>query len=328
MLEKLEHYKILDWIGVGGIGEVCRARDVRHGRTVAIKMPGRHLIDDAGRRDEFLRDARAAAALSHPNIATLYDIGEDGDDLFLVYEFVTGESLKTAIAGRPLNVRRAIDLAIQVADAAAEAHAAGIVHRDLKPGNIVVTPKGHVKILDFGFSRWTNGGVERSRVAGSTALEPHGLAMEAVTYMSPEQVRNESEDHRTDVFSLGIVLFEMLTGQPPFAGPTIADVARQIVETSPRAPSEMNSSVPRELDGIVARSLAVSPNDRYDAMATLAAELREVAVKLDKRAATPEASRAVRVPPPRQMKTTNKGWIVAALLAALAAVAYFFFASR
>ena len=165
MVESLGDYKILDRIGAGGMGEVFRARDTRLGRTVAIKVIGPQIADDPGRRERFLEEARAAATLSHPNIAALYEIGEDQGQLFLVFEFVPGESLKTVIGGRPLNPRRAIDLAVQVADALADAQAGGIVHRDIKPASIMVTPKGNAKILDFGLSTWTAGGAEREHAA-------------------------------------------------------------------------------------------------------------------------------------------------------------------
>ena len=170
MFESLGHYKILDRIGAGGMGEVYRARDTRLGRTVALKVLDPHVAGDPERRARFLQDARAAAALSHPNIAALYEIGEDQGQLFLVFEFVPGETLKTVIGGRPLNPRRAIDLAVQIADALADAHAEGIVHRDIKPDNIIVTPKGNAKILDFGLAAWTTGGAEREHAAEAVTV--------------------------------------------------------------------------------------------------------------------------------------------------------------
>ena len=217
MLDELAHYKILDRIGAGGMGEVYRARDTRLGRTVAIKVLPAAVADDPDRRERFLREARAAAALSHPNIAALYEVGEDDGHLFLVFEFVPGEPLSKIIAGRPLNPRRAIQFAAQVADALADAHAAGIVHRDIKPDNIIVTPKGNAKVLDFGLAVWTAGGAAREQAA--TTLDTGvGSALGTLAYMSPEQARGEALDQRTDIFSLGVVLFEMLTGSRPFMG--------------------------------------------------------------------------------------------------------------
>ena len=158
MFENLGQYRILDRIGSGGLGEVYRARDTRFGSTVAIKVLPADLTSDSERREQLLSDARAAAALSHPNIATLYEIGEDQGHLFLVFEFVPGQTLKSIIGGRPMNPRRAIDLGVQIADALADAHAVDIVHGDLKPGNVIVTPKGNAKVLDFGLAGWTCGG--------------------------------------------------------------------------------------------------------------------------------------------------------------------------
>src|SRR5882672_4196471 len=189
MFETLGHYKILDRIGAGGMGEVYRARDTRLGRTVAIKVLAPDVAHDPARRDRFLREARAAAALSHPNIAALYEIGDDQGQLFLVFEFVPGDTLNTVIGGRALNPRRAIDFAVQIADALAEAHADGIVHRDINPANVIITPKDKAKVLDFGLATWTAGGAEREHAAHDAAVSGAGAGAtgESVAYMSPEQ---------------------------------------------------------------------------------------------------------------------------------------------
>ena len=186
MVESLGQYKILDRIGAGTLGDVYRARDTRLGRTVAVKLPGADFQSDRVRVDALSHDARIASVLSHPNIATLYEIGEEDGRLFLVFEFVPGEPLKRVIAGRPLNMRRAVDLATQMADALAEAHAAEVVHAGLTPDTVMITPKGNAKILDFGFVRWKK------------SPTPDG-----------------ESDHRTDIEALGALLFEMLTGRPP-----------------------------------------------------------------------------------------------------------------
>ena len=195
MIECLGSYKILDRIGDGGIGEVFRARDTRAGRTVAIKVIARIIADDAARRGDLLRDAQTAAALSHPNIAALYEIAEDQGELFLVFEFVPGEPLKAAIAGRPLNSRRAIHLAVQIADALAAAHAHGIIDGGLTPDRIFVTPKGNAKILDLGLGAWTTSG--RARAAAVAGAAPAPIAAIAA-YMSPEQVAGGPTDHRSE----------------------------------------------------------------------------------------------------------------------------------
>ena len=319
MLETLGQYKILDRIGAGGMGEVYRARDIRLGRTVAIKLLTADVAADSDLREPFLRDARATATLSHPNIAALYEIGDDEGRLFLAFEFAPGDTLKTLITGRAINPRRAVDLGIQIADALADAHAAGVLHRDIKPDNIIVTPKGNAKILDFGLATWTGGGAQR-RAATTLTASGVDTARETVPYMSPEQVLGDQVDDRTDIFSLGTVLFEMLTGKLPFNGNTTATLAMQIVQATAPPPSTLNPAVPRELDAIVAKALAKSLDQRYEAAATLAAELRSIAAILDVRTARSEPASVV---PFHAPKRSYGRWIVAAvLLAALAAAAW------
>jgi TolB-like protein len=322
MFEKLGHYNILDRIGAGGMGEVYRARDTRLGRTVAIKVLTASLAADPERRERLLREANAAAALSHPNIAALYEAGEDQGRLFLVFEFVPGETLKNAIAGSPMNPRRALDLAVQIADALADAHAEGIVHRDIKPDNIIVTPKGNAKILDFGLSAWTMGGAERHDAAHTpTEATGAGVLLGTIAYLSPEQALGEQVDYRTDIFSLGVVLFEMLTGKPPFTGTTSGALALQIVQAPAPVPSSLNHSVPPDLDRIVGKALAKSLEQRYESAATMAAELRAVAAMLDVRSETSEAQAPAATLPQR---TSAAGWIAWVLiLAALGAAAWF-----
>ncbi len=322
MFETLGHYKILDRIGAGGMGEVYRARDTRLGRTVAIKVLTPEVAGDPDRRARFIQEARATAALSHPNIAALYEIGEDQDQLFLVFEYVPGETLKNVVAGRPLNPRRAIDLAVQIADALADAHAEGIVHRDIKSDNIIVTPKGNAKILDFGLATWTAGGAERDH-AGQAATMMNtaaGTTLGTVAYMSPEQALGEQVDHRTDIFSLGVVMFEMLTGKLPFAGTTSTALALQIVQAPAPVPSALNRSLPAELDPIVGKAMAKSLAQRYESAVTLSAELRSVGAILDVRSDTQEAAVVTAQPARRSMG----GWIILLLmLAALGAAAWY-----
>jgi eukaryotic-like serine/threonine-protein kinase len=272
MIEALGHYRILDRIGSGGIGDVFRARDTRLGRTTAIKVVRRDIAADPERRRQLLLDAEAATALSHPNIAALYEIGEDRDRLYLVFEFVPGEPLARLIAGQALHPRRAVDFAAQIADALAEIHAHSIVHRDLRPANIVITPKDKAKILEAGLAAWTEGGALRP----GAEVPPTVLA-----YRSPEHVRGDPVDHRTDIFSAGAVLFEMLTGRLPFERMTAG--ALQMPIGAPPPPSSITSTVPRQLDRIVARALERNPDARYDSAAILAAELRQVAALLEER---------------------------------------------
>jgi serine/threonine-protein kinase len=277
MVESLGHYKILDHLGAGGIGEVYRARDTRLGRTVAIEVLSPDVSRHAGRRERFLQDARASAVLSHPNLAALYEVGQERDLTYLVCEFVPGEPLTTVVAGRSINPRRAVDLAIQLADALADAHAEGIVHRNLRSTTITVTPKDKAKILDFGLAAWTKRGG------------------------APPQAPSEDTDYRADVLALGAILFEMLTGRQPTAA------------GAPSPPSSINSSVPRELDPIAVKALTRTPDARYESAATLAAELRSVAAILDVRSGLTEPPT---LQPDRLRRRSLAGWLIAALILA------------
>ena len=320
MIEALGSYTILERIGAGGLGEVYRARDTRHGRTVAIKVVPGALVSDPERRERLLRDAHATATLSHPNIATLYEVGDDQGRLFLVFDFVPGQTLKAIIGGRPMHPRRAIDLAAQVADGLADAHAAGIVHQAIRPDNIIVSPKGTAKILDYGLAAWMRGGVEREEA--STALAGSGPVSGMTLYVSPEQGLGEPADERADIFSLGVMLFEMLTGKPPSAGQRGAALTPDIVRAPAPVPSSINASLPRELDPIVAKALSQNVARRYASAATFAAELRSVAAILDVRSDTSERRAPPRVA--RPAKRSYRPWIaLAAALAALAAAAWF-----
>ncbi len=321
MLETLGHYKLLDRIGAGGIGELFRARDTRHGRTVAIRVVRPDLLADSERRQRLLRNAAASAALSHPNIATLYEAGEDQGQLFLASEYVPGMTLRAAIGGRPINPRRAIECAAQIADALAEVHAAGVVHGDIRPDNVIVTPKGNAKILETGLSLWTTGGAARARAGqapASAAFQDQAVGRTA-PYMSPEQALGEDVDHRTDVFSLGVVLFEMLTGRVPFQASTAAEITQEIVHGPLAAPTALNKSIPREIDPIVERMLAKRPGERYESAATAAAELRAVLTILDRRDVAAEPPVIIG----SSKRRSSVGWIVVgAILAAVSVLVW------
>jgi eukaryotic-like serine/threonine-protein kinase len=318
MLETLGQYKVLDRLSAGGFGELYRARDTRVGRTVAIAVIGADIAKYPIRRGRFLEDARAAAALSHPNIASLYEIVEGEGELFLVTEFVQGQTLKQAVGGRPLNPRRAVEVAIQIADALAEAHAAGIVHRDLSCDTIILTPKGNAKILDFGLASWTLSGAQREPASILAAFKDGAPGVAA--YLSPEQALGERVDQRTDIFSLGIISFEMLTGRLPFSGSTSAELALQIAQAEAPAPTALNPALPREVDGIVARALSKSLERRYEVAATVAADLRSVAAILEVRA---EASGPVSLPVSGGRRSgVTRALVVVAILVLLGAVAW------
>ncbi|HWF85509.1 MAG TPA: protein kinase [Vicinamibacterales bacterium] len=323
MIESLGHYKILERIGAGGLGDVYRARDTRAGRTVAIKVVAAAISGDRDRRERLLSDARAAAALSHPNIAALYEIGEDQGELFLVFEFVAGETLKATIAGRPLNPRRAIDLAVQIADAVADAHAEGLVHGGLSPYTIIVTPKGNAKILDLGLAAWTKSALARAQASAAIGVASGG-AIDAIAYQSPEQLLGEPIDHRTDVFSLGTVLFEMLTGRLPFSGATASasDLAAQIARAPSPALGQTNAALPAELDATLSKALARKVDQRYESVATMAAELRAAAAILDARSGMSEPERAARPHLAPHRRSFAGIGVLLLMFAALAAVGW------
>jgi serine/threonine-protein kinase len=287
------------------MGDVYRARDTRHGRTVALKIAPASMAGDVARRSRFTAAAHVASRLSHPNIATVYEAGEDQDRLFVAIEFVRGESLGTAIGGRPMNPRLALHLAGQLADALADAHAVGIVYGHLRPENVIVTPKGNAKLLDCGFAAWT----------GESPVS---------VYASPEQAIGQPVDHRTDIFSLGILLHEMLTGQHPFPGASSSDAALRIARAPVQPPSSVNRDLPREIDAIVARALSREMTARYESAATLAAEIRAVDAMLDVRAREAERrtpSLSARASPWR----SSASWAaLAVIVAALAATVWWF----
>jgi eukaryotic-like serine/threonine-protein kinase len=282
MPETIAHYNLLDPIGHGALGEVYRARDTRVGRTVAIKILPAAVVDSPARLGSVLDEARIAASLSHPNIATLFDVGEEDGRYYLAYEFVAGTGLREEMAGGPMNPRRAFELATQLADAIADAHAHGIIHGDLRPGTVMVTAKGSAKILDFGMTRWTRGGLLRARAA----LNPDVLPPDTVSvlaYMSPEQALGGAVDARTDVFSLGTLTYEMMTGRNPFAAPTPGATIVNVIQGKVRRPSDTVDGVPEEIDDTVMRALARDLSQRQQSAASLSAELRSVAAMLDVR---------------------------------------------
>lgn len=273
------HFNLLEPIGRGALGEVFRARDTRVGRTVALKLIEPALLADETRRLALLDEARLTTKLSHPHIATLFEASEADGVVYFAYEFAAGSTLRSEMAGRPMLPRRAVELCIQMADALAEGHAAGIVHGDLRPETVIVTGKGSAKLLDFGMSRWTRGGLTR-RAAGRA---PESLPAEdasTVSYMAPEQALGGATDGRADLFSLATVLYEMLTGRSPFAEATVAETVMKVVSATPAPPSAVSSDVPPELDAIVLRALSKDLDRRYQSAAALSSELRAVAAKL------------------------------------------------
>ena len=276
---KLGRYLIQSELGRGAMGVVYKATDSVLERTVAVKTVNMALEKDGIERYEarFYQEARAAGSLNHPNIVTVYDVGKAGDVAYMAMEFIEGVELRTMLAeGKPLAVAQAVSIAAQVAEGLAYAHQHGVVHRDIKPANIMVTPNSPVKITDFG--------IARMRASGE--LTQTGMMLGSPKYMSPEQVIGKRADHRSDVFSLGVILYEMLTGQAPFNGDNVTALMYQIVNFVPPAPSTVNAGVPELLNYIVAKMLAKALEERYQSALDLSRDLRECERQLNAPAAS------------------------------------------
>ena len=275
--QTVSHYRILGKLGGGGMGVVYEAEDLKLGRHVALKFIPENLAGDSKSLERFEREARAASLLNHPNICTIHGIEDNNGHPFIVMEKLEGESLKQCISGHALETEKVLDISIQVADALTASHAKGIVHRDIKPANIFLTPGGQVKVLDFGLAKLVhNVGTDSDGVAADNSLTAVGVIPGTAVYMSPEQARSEEIDFRSDLFSFGVVMYEMSTGKKPFTGKNSLMTLDAVLHNKPVPPGELNPKVPVELEGIIGKAMEKDRKDRYQSATQMKADLQQL----------------------------------------------------
>ena len=327
--QTLSHYRIDGVIGQGGMGVVYRAHDLKLQRPVAIKVLPTELTANPERRKRFLLEARTAARLSHPAIAQVYDVDEHNGTIFIAMELVEGQTIRHLIQNLQLDLLGSIEVGVQVCAGLAKAHESGIVHRDIKPANVIQTPDGHVKILDFGLAKLLAGDADSDSVAGgiqdlSTLTQTQiGTVKGTPAYMSPEQIKGEAVDARSDLFSLGVMLFEMATGEVPFVRKTPTETMQAIAFARPPAMHSLQANLPRELERIVARCLEKNPADRHPNARALMEELRLLRRKMESGQSRPIALKErLRVALDRlaEVKPSTYAWFAGVVLALALAV--------
>jgi len=273
----ISHYRLEEELGAGGMGQVRKAYDTSLDRTVVLKLLAPDLVAEEESRKRFLREARLASALDHPNICTIYEIAEVDSQYFIAMQYVPGKTLKRVINGKPISLESLFSIAMQTADAIAAAHAKGIIHRDIKSGNIIITPRGQAKILDFGLAKLLTD-KERAVASEADELTRLGSPLGTPNYMSPEQARGERVDHRSDIYSFGVVIYEMTTGRLPFKGQTNVDLLHAVLHAPYKPAKEMNDKLPAELSDMIDRAMARKPHERYQTMQQMLEDLQRLSV--------------------------------------------------